>query len=334
MEKITLEQIAEDTGYSISTVSRALNGSNKISNKTRDTILKSAHQFEYRSPKAKNAHSSARTLNIALVATGFEEGEFYVSFFNGLNQAAKKNNCRLFLIGAQSNREEILSLIEELSYHYYDGILLFIPEFKRDDYIEISKILPPKFPVISNTLIENPLFSTITFDNYSGGHLAALHLEEKNHQKLGVIKGAAERAESRFRYNGFTDYIRNQQDMDLIWEFDGDFTFDAGHRSFEAFNQLTQKPTAIFACNDDMCNGFMEAGIAAGYNFPSDLAIIGYDDLPVCRHNRPTMSTIHTDFEQLGAATMKRMREQLSNSSPQEAILSFVPVTVCERDST
>lgn len=82
--KVTLKQIAEDTGYSVSTVSRVLNGSNKISTKTRDKILESAQKHEYRLPRIKNAHSSKKVLNIALLAADFHIGEFYASFSKDL----------------------------------------------------------------------------------------------------------------------------------------------------------------------------------------------------------------------------------------------------------
>lgn len=332
--KVTLKDIADDTGYSVSTVSRVLNGSDKISAKTRDEILESAERYNYKTPKVRNAHSSNRLLNIALIATGFHEGEFYVSFFNGLNRAAKKNNIRLFLSGITDMESEVQDIIKEISVNYYDGAILYVPEFSRTDYENIGELLPSKFPIVSNALIENPVFSTITFDSYSGGHLAALHLEEKGHTKVGVIKGPSIRAESRFRYNGFADYVDQSENMQLSWIYNGDFTFESGHDAFEVLDNLSEKPTAIFACNDDMCNGFMEAGLEKNYRFPEDVAMIGYDDLPVCRHNRPTMSTIKTDYEQLGLATMKLMREKLSEPNAKSSMLSFVPVSIVERESS
>lgn len=332
--KITLQDIAEDTGYSVSTVSRVLNGSDKISSKAREEILESAKRFRYLTPKARNAHTSTKVLNIALVASGFHEGEFYVSFFHGLNKAAARNNIRLFLAGVLDPHEGFIELMKEITFSYYDGAILFIPEFTRLDYEEVGQAIPAKFPVISNALIENPVFSTITFDSYTGGHLVATHFEERGYRRLGVIKGSVERAESRFRYNGFTDYVLRKPDLDLVWNYSGDFTFESGYEAFKKFEASPDKPRAIFACNDDMCNGFMEAAIKKGYSFPDDIAIIGYDDLPVCRHNKPTMSSVKTDYEQLGMETMKRMREKLSNPDLKTGMLSFVPVSIVQRESS
>lgn len=332
--KVTLKDIANDTGYSVSTVSRVLNGSNKISASTKNEILESAQKFDYQTPKVRNAQTSTRLLNVALIASGFHEGEFYTSFFNGLNQAAHDNNIRLFLTGIRDPKEETPKIIREITTNYYDGAILFLPEYKRRDYKVLEDLIPSNFPIISNALIENPVFATITFDSYSGGHLAAIHFEEKEHQQVGIIKGPFERAESRFRYNGFADYIHQHETMKLTWSHEGDFTFESGHDAFEAYQSLSEKPTAVFASNDDMCNGFMEAAISKNYRFPSDVAVIGYDDLPVSRHNRPTMSSIRTNYTKLGEATMKLLREKLSNPKQSDNMLSFVPVTVIERDSS
>ncbi len=78
----------------------------------------------------------------------------------------------------------------------------------------------------------------------------------------------------------------------------------------------------------------MEEAIAQGYKFPEDIATIGYDNLPVCRHNKPTMSSIETNYEELGNATMKLLREKLSNPDDSNNMLSFVPVSIVERESS
>lgn len=332
--KVTLKDIADDTGYSVSTVSRVLKGSAKISAETRDEILKSARRLKYFPPRIRNANSSNHTLNIALIASGFHEGEFYVSFFHGLNKAAQKNNIRLFLLGMLDAERHLLHTLKEISLGNYDGAVLFIPEFKRYNYEQLKKTLPSQFPIISNALIENPVFSTITFDGYSGGYLAGKHFEERKYQKVGIINGTMKRAESRFRSNGFRDYVSHHSSLDLVWSFDGDFTFESGVEAFHAFEQLPEKPRAIFASNDDMCNGFMEAAKQKNYCFPDEIAILGYDDLPVCRHNQPTISSIKTDYEKLGMATMKTLREKLSNPHHKTNMLSFVPVSVKIRESS
>src|SRR5699024_743046 len=177
MSKITLQDIADDTGFSASTVSRVLNGSDKISGATRDKVLKSAKAHNYHISTVNNTSPSTRTLNVALVATGFHEGEFYVSFFNGLNKAARQNNIRLFLSGVSDEEEKVFDLMKEVTSSHFDAAIIYVPEFDRKRYDRLYRLIPTSFPIVSNALIENPVFSTITFDSYSGGHLAAVHFE-------------------------------------------------------------------------------------------------------------------------------------------------------------
>jgi DNA-binding LacI/PurR family transcriptional regulator len=332
--KVTLRDIANKTGYSISTVSRVMKGSHKISDQAKDEILTSAREMGYSTPRVRNAHLSKSLLNIALVATGFHEGEFYVCFFHGLNKAAAQTNVRLSLVGILEPKKELKTIVKEVASNHYDGMILFIPEFKRADYEDLVENVPGQFPIISNALIEDPVFTTITFESYSGGHLVAKHFEERGYKTVGIIEGPVERSEARFRSNGFQDFVRQSPDLKLTWKFPGDFTFDTGLEAFASFEKSKTKPEAIFACNDSMANGFMEAAKQKRYTFPDDIALIGYDDLPVCRHNQPTISSIHTNYEELGMATMKALRERLSNTDLKTNMVSFVPVSVCKRESS
>ena len=332
--KTTLKDIARDTGFSESTVSRVLSGSSKISTETKEIILESARRMEYLSPRQAKNGSSGQFLNVALIASDFNEGEFYVSFFNGLNQASKKNNIRMSLIGLTDPGDELKKLLKEISLHYYDAAILYIPELTRNKYEDLSNSIPNGLPVISNALIENPVFPTVTFDGYSGGYLAARHFEDQSYSDLGLIQGPFERAESRYRSNGFKDYIQQHNHLNLSWVHEGDFTFESGARAFEEYRTLKQKPRAIFAGNDDMANGFMESAKRQGIQFPADVAIIGYDDLPVCRHNQPTISSIKTDYEALGMTTMKLLRELVKTHGNSSNMLSFVSVSLCHRESS
>lgn len=332
--KVTLKDIAADTGFSESTVSRVLSGSPKISAETQDVIMESARRLGYLSPKQNHTGGAQKFLNVALIMSDFNEGEFYVSFFDGLNQASKKNNIRLSLIGLINPENELKKLLKEISLHYYDAAILYIPEYTRHEYEELTNNIPSGLPIISNALIENPVFPTVTFDGYSGGYLAARHLENQSYTDLGLIQGPFERAESRYRSNGFKDYIHQHKHLDLQWIYEGDFMFESGVHAFKKYQKLKQKPRAIFASNDDMANGFMESAKQEGIEFPRDIAIIGYDDLRVCRHNQPTISSIRTDYEALGMTTMKLLREFVEKPNQNSNMLSFVSVSLSHRESS
>lgn len=331
--KIGLKDIAEDTGFSISTISRVLNGSDKISEDTQKKVIISAEKLGYK--MSKNCLGKGeKTFNIALVATGFHEGEFYSSLFHGLNKSARCNNVRLFLTAILDHEKELLQTLKVLASDYYDGIILFVPELKRPDYEKIESILPEKYPLISNSLIENPVFPTVTFDSYSGGYLAASHFYDRGYKKVGIILGPPGRSESRFRKNGFTDFLHQKNNMELVWTCKGDFMFNTGVKAFKEFRKETNKPEAIFASNDTMAYGFLQTAKKYGYTIPDDVAIIGYDDLPNNRYTRPTISSVHTDYEKLGGAAIKALIERIKKTDLDSSLISLMPVSVSHRETT
>lgn len=330
--KITLKDIANDTGFAISTISRVLSGSDKISIKTQKKVFSSAEKLGYKFTGNGTFNQKGR-LNIALVASGFHEGEFYSSYFHGLNKASAQNNVHLFLNAVLDYKNNLPKFLTEIATNYYDGIILFIPELSRSDYEAIAKSLQDKYPIISNSLIENPIFPTVTFDSYSGGYLAAQKFQEQGYKKLGIILGPSERSESRFRKNGFVDYVNQKDDLQCIWTAKGDYTYDAGIAAFKKFHEDTVKPEAIFASNDTMAQAFLMTAKENGYSIPNDIAIIGYDDLPHNKYTHPRLSSIHTDYEKLGNTTIKALLERISKTDISSGLLSFVPVTVSDKES-
>ena len=330
--KVSLKDIAKETGVSISTVSRVLNGSDKISKSTRDKVLQTAKRLGYKSKKKTNQEE--QVFNIALVATGFHEGEFYSSFFHGLNVAAIENNARLYLTAIVDYKKELLKLLKRLTSGHFDGIILFVPELIRADYEKIKAEIPEDFPLISNALIENPVFPTITFDSYSGGYLAAEHFRSCRYKKAGIILGPPERSESRFRKNGFVDNLSQFNSIEFVWSYEGDFTFQSGEKAFLNFLEQDEKPDAVFASNDSMAYGFMQTAKLHNVKIPEDVALIGYDDLPSNRYTRPRMSSIHTNNKKLGHATIKAMLEQIQNTDINSSLLSLVPVDVSQKETS
>lgn len=331
--KVTLHDLSKATGFSVSTISRVLGGSDKYAEDTRNTILETAKKLQYKTKRISPTDFPKSHYNIALI-TDFHEGEFYASFFYGYVQAAPRCNVRISLISLNDARETIKDYIGLFSDQYYDGAILFIPALTRKDYEAISKDIPEDFPMISNALIENPLLHTITFDGYSAGHMTAEHFFERGHRNVGIIKGPFTKAESRFRYNGFADFVNQHPEMANVFEFEGDFNYDSGVKAFEAYHRSPVKPSAIFVANDLMCHGFIETAKDSGLRIPEDVALLGYDDLPMCLHTRPLLSSVKTDFSTLAQASLETLIRLKNSSTQQNGLLSLIPVSLVIRNSS
>lgn len=331
--KVTLKDIAKETGYSISTISRVLSNVGKISSKAREEILQAAQKLNYPTSRIAGYELRKKHLNIALI-TDFHEGEFYASYYYGMDRAASHEKVRLSLLNVPEPSRNIKQFLSDLiTDKYYDCAIIFTPELLRKDYVELLEVIPDSFPVVSNALIENSILSTITFDGYSGGHQAARLFYKYGYRRVGIVKGPPNKAESRFRYNGFKDYISGKPDMDLVWEFQGNFEFDSGVQSFHDMMDSDQKPEAVFLSNDLMATAFVDTAMVNNVEIPDDIAVLGYDDLPMCRNNNPTISSVRTDFQQLGMATIQALKNRFPNNGHQHGILSLIPVSISERES-
>ena len=331
--RITLKHIADKTGYSISTVSRVLNGSNKISLDVQRKIVKVAEELEYPFNKNQIPMYSNGAKDIVLI-TELAHGEFYASAFSGYFNAASKLDVNLSLISANQQNKSLFDIISARIQHQVDGIALFIPTMEYQDYTQLLNQLREaqlSVPMISNGLIENPILPTITFDGYSGGFLAAECFHQKNMRKVGILKGPSGKAESSFRTNGFKDYCNNHN-LEIVWEVQGDFTFYSGFRTFESFRKSPEQPDGIFFSNDLMAIGFSNAAINAGLHIPRDVSIIGYDNLPVCYQLQPNLSSIETDFEELGRLSIQTLLDIIERKE-QRSTLSLVPVNYNRKDS-
>lgn len=331
--KVKLRDISIATGYSLSTVSRVLRGSDKYSSKTVQTILDTAKKLKYPLKRISTVNNNLSHNNIALL-TNFKEGEFYASFYHGYIQATLRSDNKVSLISLTEPRSMFRESIEILYNQHFRGAILFIPEFRKEDYEKMLEYIPADFFVVSNALIENPVLPTITFDGYSAGHNVAEHFKERGYRTTGIVKGPNIKAESRFRHNGFRDYVSQHGGIDLIFESEGDFTYEAGCRAFEEYMALKNKPRSIFFSNDLMCHGFLQSAQFAGLSIPDDVALAGYDDLPMCVHSHPKLTSAKTDFRRLAQATLRVLKNQQQATRSKTGVLSMIPVDVIVRESS
>jgi len=333
--KATLKDISDHTGLSISTVSRILRGGSKSSS---DNIKKTIHtakklNYPINSRLLNKQYEYKSKLQVAIISS-FYPDEFYSSFFYGLDNSARSENIDLSFFIFKDEEDDLAETINTVSKYSFDAAILFIPTLQEEDYNELTIELPSGFSIISMAPIFNPILDTITFDSYRGGYLIAKHFHEKGYENLGIITGSNNKNEALLRKNGFTDYIYQNSELSLTWQFEGNYFFESGAKAFDAFTELDQKPRAIFASNDYMCLGFLENALKAGYEIPDDVAIAGYDDLPISNYFKPSITSVHTDYNILGKKTFNLLKEKINTPYEHSGILSIIPVSLTIRESS
>lgn len=333
--KVTLKDIARATGFSISTISRALRGEGRISEDHRHSILAAAHELGYELPTTRRLEAENQVSYIAII-TEFHIGEFYASFFDGFSRAAAERDMVVSLFSVSNNLSGVDTLINRLRTLGYVAAVIFVPGLNERIYKQILHATPKDFPLISCSNINNPVLDTVTFDAYRGASLVAAHFLKEGFQSFGLIEGPRDKPEARFRTNGFTDYAEQQENIQVLWIFKGDYTLERGREAYEHFKTLPDKdkPEAVFAANDAMAFGFMEAAREDGYVFPDDIALAGYDNLPLCENHFPRLTSVNTNYYLLAKNTLDNLTARIGKPDHHQGIVSLVPVSLEIRQSS
>ncbi len=334
-KKVTLKDIAEDSGLSVSTVSRALARSGKISSENEKKVFESAQRLNYPLSVIDTPWELRNSVNIALV-TFLYTGEFFSSLFHGFDVATRETNANIRLLSVGNTELSPVEVIAGLKKSNFDAAVIFLPDFTEKDYHELLKAVPDSFPLVSAAPIVSPVLDTVTFDHYRGGFIVASHLKEQGYKKVGVIQGPFSKSEAMLRKNGFVDFIAESDTLSLVWEFKGDYSLDAGIQAYENFKHAGNKPEAIFCSNDDVAIGFMHSAVRDGLVIPDDVAVAGFDDLPKCEYYTPTITSVHTPYDLLGEKVIQLIRDRLKeeNRNRHTGYTSLVPVSLNVREST
>ena len=326
--RATLKQVSDDTGLSIATVSRALRRKKRRYSVNEEKIYAAARKLGY--PFIGESDTSDKT-TIALV-TEIRQGEFYSSLFHGLHSATRDSKSDIVFVNVDDQLDNPVDFIIKLS-KKYSGICLFLPGLDKDSYTAIKEGVGT-YPIVSLIPGKNLKVDTVSFDSYSGGYMVAKHFEEVGYTNMGIITGPSNVMDSSFRKNGFIDHINEKSSLNLSWNFEGDFSSEAGSRAFIDFKEKNLKKIAIFGCNDHSCFGFMKAAAEHGYKIPEDFIIAGFDNLSFCESITPELTSVSTSFGSLGKQAIRTIENMVSEKEEIIGQVSMIPVKIVIRNST
>jgi LacI family transcriptional regulator len=311
MAGVTIYDVAAYADVSIKTVSRVMNDGADVSAKTREKVIAAAEALGY------HPNLSARSLagSKSFVIAAFVDADLTMSHWESGRgtdyltriQLGATIQCREagyhFMVelidhDPQKLRQEVRALLAELK---PDGVILTPPSSDNETVLEILTRFGTPFVRL---VAEGEATSTpsLTSSDRSGARAMTDHLIELGHRRIGFIVGERRYAASRARLLGFQDAMEAAGLPVAEAEIQqGDFTFQSGERAAEALLALADRPTAIFASNDEMALGCLSALGRAGLSAPDDLSVAGFDDSASSRLSRPSLSTVRLPVTELAA---------------------------------
>ncbi len=233
---------------------------------------------------------STRTIGVVLPDL---HGEFFSEVIRGIDLAARQHGYHLLLSGSHSDREEMRAVVQAVR-GLVDGLIVMSPDLEPS---ALLADLPPGVDVVMlNSRVEGR--TSITVDNAGGARDVVRHLHSNGHKQIAFIAGPPHNADAEQRRRGFRTETR-AAGIEAV-EIPGFFTEESGHVAGQRILALRPRPTAVFAANDSMAIGALSAFREAGLRVPEDIALVGFDDIPIARFLTPQLTTVRVEIAELG----------------------------------
>ena len=312
MKYITLKMVAEKAGVSVNTASRAINNKSDINEETKKRILKVAQELGYVRNGTAVALRTKKTGTIGVVIAD-NRNPFYAEVLNGMEEAAREKNYHIILANTQRDYKKEEEAINLLLAKRVDGLLI-TPVQDRDD--DIKNLIDANIPfVVVGRDFENIEVDAIYNDEVKGGFLATEYLIKKGHKKIAFINGFLHKSPARGRLEGYKKALKKYGiPLDDALVSAGDIDIKDG---YERTRQLFEKGldfTAIFAYNDMMAFGVMQAIKEKGLRIPEDIGLVGYDDIPFSSLISPSLTTIRLNKQELGIESVKLLFSRMNGN--------------------
>lgn len=335
----TIRQLAERLGVSISTVSRVLNGYPDVAPETRERVLAGIREHDFTPVRAARSLVTGRTHVLGVILeTGEGHPDLQHPFFQevlvGLKHTVGEVGYDLLLFGPEhsGNGSGIIRYTARARQHRVDGIALM--GVNRNNST-VEELVSSGIPTVAVDLdVAGECAGYVMSDNVAGGALAVRHLAELGHTRIALIGGAHDTRPGVDRLLGYRrelDRVRLEHRPEYVRE--GDYYPESGREAMLELLSVPEPPTAVFAAADLMAAGALQALAERGLRCPEDVAIVGFDDIPIAALLQPALSTIRQDKQALGAAAGRWLLGAIEGSEAM-APVTVVPVELVVRDST
>ena len=335
--KATSFDIAHRAGVSQSTVSRALSNSPLVNRETRERIQQIAKELNYKVDKNASNLRKQRSSTIALLL--FEDpstddsqiNPFFISILGSITKACSAANYDL-LVSFQNLTDDWHAEFEDT--HKADGLILLGYGDYLDYEAKINQLqeqdthfvrwgaADPKYPGIS-----------VGSNNFQGGYVVTEHLIAEGRTRFAFVGEADSHApEFLARFQGFTHALTQANLMDQYFgQFDAIFTVEAGMEAAIELFAEGDHPDAIVCASDLIALGVIQAMRQVGLRCPEDIAVTGYDNIPIAAFAEPALTTVQQDTKAAGVTLVEHILKQINDESTSDTL---IPASLIIRDSS
>ncbi|MDR0448263.1 MAG: LacI family transcriptional regulator [Treponema sp.] len=322
-----LRDISEETGYSVSTVSRALDNSPLISRNTRQIIRKVAIKMNYDFHNKQQLKHSCKMVGVIIPDIS---NYFFSCIVQGINAYYRGSDFVVVLFDTGGGEyEENVAIKKALSMEM-SGLIVFSGRKELDYLKEIDAVKMPVVVIGS----EDQGINVIDTDNKKGAYLATKHLLSLGHTHIGVVSGHLESKSRLARLEGYKEALVESgilYNPELVWE--GSATKNFGYSCALEFLQKDAAPSAVITQNDMVALGVMAAAEELGVKIPDQLAVVGYDNTLLAAAVTPHLTSVMQPQVEMGHIAAEIIEELVSGKKTDKSKIVITPRLII-REST
>jgi LacI family transcriptional regulator len=334
---ITMRDVAKRANVSQSTVSRVLSGSTdgiQIGDETRQRVLDAVAELGYYPNLHAGSLRGQKTRMIAVMIADIAN-PFYHPMVRAVQDIAGSHHYDVMVANTDHMRESERHFCESIIRRPVDGVLM-VPYHLTNEELDVVMTRSGAAIAVVGQHITHPSIDVAFGDDYAAVfEVITWLITRKHHRRLGFIAVTNDFSAGARRQHAFMDACRHAGiDLPEANIVEGDWSPASGERAMRLLLSQPQPPTAVFACNDLMAIGAIEAARELGFRVPQDVAVIGFDDIPVASWVRPRLTTIAQHPGQMGETLTTALFERITGSYAGPSRRFEIPCRFMEREST
>jgi LacI family transcriptional regulator len=307
-----------------------MNDSGPVRHETRLRIEEAVLRLHFTPNSTARSLSTRQTHTIGVLLPDLY-GEFFSEIIRGIDQTIQGKGFHALISSSHNDAGEVEAALRTMRGRV-DGLILMASGLT---YETLARILPSNTPlVLINANYDGAHYDTLDVDNFAGAFKMTEHLLALGHREIRMIRGADGHRDASEREAGFRAALIAAGVVDIDgWIVPGEFTEASGFRAAQEILAQPVQPTAIFAANDSMAVGVLSALREAGVRVPEDVAVVGFDDIPIAEYVSPPLTTVRVSVAALGARAVERLFDSLDSNNGNEHKSEVLPTELTIRRS-
>lgn len=313
--KITIYDISKKLNVSAATISRALNDNPKISLKTRELVLKTAKEMNYKQNRLAQALKSGKSNNVGVIVP-YINRSFFSSVIRGIEEELTPHGYHVIICQTHENYEYEVEQINTLINTQIDCIFMSVAKTTSDTK-HLEKVIADGTPLVFFDCKKNiPGVSSVTIDDFKAGYLSTKQLIEQGCKKIAHISGNLDVEIYKNRHDGYIKALEEGNfDIDPNYIISTNSKIESGAFAIEKLWKLKEKPDAIFSASDYTALGAIQELKKMGIKIPDDVCVTGFSNEPFTKYMELPISTIGQTPQTMGKIAAQVFLEQINGTN-------------------